>query len=1305
MFLRSLRRLIQLASASCKHSRPTARKRAPGFKLRLEALEHRWLPSTVSWVNTAGGNWSTASNWSTGRLPGILDDVVIDVSGDVTITHSSGTDLVHSLTSNDRLAVSGGYLNVADASTLNSTLTLSGGTLTGRGDLTINDVFTWTGGTMGGRGSTHANGGMTISSNNGKTLDARTLDYTGTATWSDTGGIALVNDATWNNLAGATLQATGDATLSGGAGTFNNAGTFSKSAGTGTTTLSSILNNTGTIDAASGTVNVAGADTATGTFTVETGATLAFNGGTQALAAASSVSGAGDVTFGGANLTLLGSYAITGNTTVSNGTVLFDADTTLPTLTLSGGTLGGVGTLTVSGTLTWTGGEMNNGGRTVANGGMTISGNNGKALRNRVLDNAGTATWTGTGSIAMDGNAVWNNLAGSQIDAQNDAVFGNTGGGGEYFDSIFNNAGTFKKSAGTGTTTITAFVSNTGTIDAASGTLKMTEGGLNDSMYVAETAATLELSGGSQAAGANSSITGAGNVTFSGATVNVAGSYTVTGTTTVTGGTVTFANDTTVAALTLSGGTLMGDGNMTVSGLVTWTGGTMQGGGHTIANGGMAISGNNGKTLDARTLDNAGTATWTGTGNIGMNNDAVWNNLAGSVLDAQNDATIGGGSATFNNAGTFQKSAGTATTTLSAYLNNSGTVDAASGTISLPGGGFNTGTYTVEAGAALLFGGGTQSLRAGSSVSGAGNVTFSGANATLAGTYTVTGTTTISNGTVSFDNNAAVPALTFSNGTLTGASDLTVSTQLTWTGGTMTGAGRTISNGTMTISGGGKQLIGRTLTNAGTTTWTGTGDINVMYDAIWNNQSGAVMDVQGDARFGTDSIFHAQGVFNNAGTFKKSAGSGTTHGMLTFNNTGTVDAASGILDLDGGGLSSGTFTTETGATLEFSGGSPFLMSASSVSGAGNVIFDSETFNNLHMTIAGSYNVTGTTTFQSAAGSAPPVEFDHDATMATLNLGTGTLSGAGTVTVTGTLNWTGGTLSGDGQLVTSGSMAISGSGGKNLDGRTLNNAGTVTWTGGGNINGGNNAVFNNQSGAVFDAQTDATLGGGIVFNNAGTFKKSAGTGTTTVNALFSNTGTLDVETGTVKLGGTFTNFDSTAALLADGTYLVKGTLQFNNAQITTNQAKIILDGSAAKIVNQSNVNALATFANNLDGASFTIRNGANVTTAGDFNNLGTLLLGPNSHFNVSGNYTQIAGGALEVQLCGTPASGQFGLLAVTGTANLDGTLTVSLTSGYTPSPGDSFQVLTFSGSTGDFATTNLPAGASLALDPHDVTVSF
>jgi hypothetical protein len=465
------------------------------------------------------------------------------------------------------------------------------------------------------------------------------------------------------------------------------------------------------------------------------------------------------------------------------------------------------------------------------------------------------------------------------------------------------------------------------------------------------------------------------------------------------------------------------------------------------------------------------------------------------------------------------------------------------------------------------------------------------------------------------------------------------------------------------------------------------------------------MDVQGNARFGTDSIFHAHGVFNNYGTFQKSAGSGETNGMLTFNNFGTVDAASGILNLDGGGLSSGTFTTEAGAALKFSGGSHYFGPTSSVSGDGDVIFESETFNNLNMTIAGSYNITGATTFRRNSGADPVVEFDTDTTMGTFNLNAGTLTGAGNITVTGMFNWTRGTLSGLGTFNANGGITVSGSDGKRLDGRTFNNPGTFTWSGTGNIDGGNDAVFNNLPGAVFDVQTNQTLGGGILFINAGTFRKSAGTGTTTINALFTNTGTLDVESGTVRLGSAFTNFDSATGTLSDGTYLIKGTFQFNNARIVTNQANIILDGSSSGIVNQSGVDALGSFANNLDGASFTLKNGKSVTTSVDFTNLGMLVLGAGSTFHVTGNFTQTSGGTLSVELGGAPASSQFGRLTVTGTATLGGGLTVTLVNGYSGSPGDRFSIVTFARVVGAFGSTSLPPGAALFVNPGDVQVDF
>jgi hypothetical protein len=50
---------------------PTRRpvRSRPAARFRLEALEDRAVPATVTWVNPAGGDWDTPSDWSTGQLP------------------------------------------------------------------------------------------------------------------------------------------------------------------------------------------------------------------------------------------------------------------------------------------------------------------------------------------------------------------------------------------------------------------------------------------------------------------------------------------------------------------------------------------------------------------------------------------------------------------------------------------------------------------------------------------------------------------------------------------------------------------------------------------------------------------------------------------------------------------------------------------------------------------------------------------------------------------------------------------------------------------------------------------------------------------------------------------------------------------------------------------------------------------------------------------------------------------------------------------------------------------------------------
>ena len=77
-----------------------------------------------------------------------------------------------------------------------------------------------------------------------------------------------------------------------------------------------------------------------------------------------------------------------------------------------------------------------------------------------------------------------------------------------------------------------------------------------------------------------------------------------------------------------------------------------------------------------------------------------------------------------------------------------------------------------------------------------------------------------------------------------------------------------------------------------------------------------------------------------------------------------------------------------------------------------------------------------------------------------------------------------------------------------------------------------------------------------------------------------------------------------------------------------------------------------------------------------------------HF--TGVYTQTVVGKLLIELAGTTPGSQYDQLLITGSAALDGTLQVSLLSGFAPSLGNSFDLLTTtSGITGTFANQQLP----------------
>ncbi len=356
-----------------------------------------------------------------------------------------------------------GFARVAGAvATVGSSVTaqnfeLASGTLNGSGTLTTTGTFKWTGGTMSGSGNTTIAPGATlsISSTNVLLFDTRTISNQGSATWSGSGSISASAGAVFNN-AGTFLVQNDQMLLINGVSTatFTNSGSFTKAGTTGTTEVRWAFNNTGITDVETGTLTfTAGGSASGGAFAVAAGTALQLTGGTYVLNSGTSITGAGFARVAGAMATVAGSV-------------------TAQNFELASGTLNGSGTLTTTSTFKWTGGTMNGSGNTTIAPGATllISSTSTLLFNTRTISNQGSATWSGSGSIAASAGAVFNN-AGTFL-AQNDQMLAING----VSTATFTNSGSFTKAGTTGTTEVRWAFSNvaSGTIDIQSGVVSLT---------------------------------------------------------------------------------------------------------------------------------------------------------------------------------------------------------------------------------------------------------------------------------------------------------------------------------------------------------------------------------------------------------------------------------------------------------------------------------------------------------------------------------------------------------------------------------------------------------------------------------------------------------------------------------------------------------------------------------------------------------------------------------------------------------------------------------------------------------------
>jgi hypothetical protein len=658
------------------------------------------------------------------------------------------------------------------------------------------------------------------------------------------------------------------------------------------------------------------------------------------------------------------------------------------------------------------------------------------------------------------------------------------------------------------------------------------------------------------------------NLLLTGGSLSLAGASTIGQNLTMQNGRFVASGNVTISgALTESGGELTGSGTVTVNGLLTWTGGTMSGSGTTQAAGGLQLGASGQtdyETLTARTLANNGAAIWNDHNTLTQQSDATFQNLANGTLTLNTAAGwYGDGTGKIDNAGTMTVAAGSGKVQERVFLNNSGKVTVSSGTLELQGNGAASGNFSASSGATLVFGQNNYSnyaFNSGAVVSGSGTIDFgSGLSAEFASgaSYNVTGTTiidtygnsdanivftagskvlsvgslVINSGVVNFSSGSAIALtkLTQSDGTLTGSDAVNVSGLTTWTGGSMTGTGTTSALGGLQLGAtdGAKHfevIEARTVVNAAIANWVGLGEIDLFSGGTFVNKAGATFNDQAPATIWTDVGIglHPTGLFNNQGNFIVAVGSGTAGMQAPFQNSGHVAITSGTWNLSGMGKATGSFTVNAGTTFNWN--KNYL--GGTVSGTGRVI-RTDGSSTSPIAITG-----GAVTISSATPQLYRV--DGNVTISSLKMTQGTLVVEGTLTIMGSMTWTGGYIVGPGTIKVLKGLQLGANDGntghyESLYGATLSNAGSAVMYDSFAQQYG--STFANLPGATLDLRSNGTWNsdGTATLVNQGTFKKTAGAGSSVLNYLtLMNTGSVLVNSGTLDLEGTGTATGSFSA---------------------------------------------------------------------------------------------------------------------------------------------------------------------------------
>ncbi len=710
-------------------------------------------------------------------------------------------------------------------------------------------------------------------------------------------------------------------------------------------------------------------------------------------------------------------------------------------------------------------------------------------------------------------------------------------------------------------------------------------------------------------------------------TTIAAATVTGTGRLTLEGGAhLTLSDSGNLGAASLLQGRLTNNGRLVVTGPSTWISTELRGAGVTRLEGATAISGTDfdgtSSVLGGHTLELAGTTTFTGRRGLSVGDGGTLVNQGSWVDQTTSDVTLGnfnGGTGRFINQGSFTKASNTRTLIgeTSLEIENTGSINVNAGYLRLSGSRVNsTGALNIAVGAELSLVSNDATL--GGSVLNEGTLSLDGGVLTMAGDLLVQGS-----------------GLTRVKSTINNSSALRITGTVDWVESTLRGSGSTRMDGPVMLTGDRSRgvLGGHTVELAGTTTQVGTGGFSIGQGARLRNLGTWLDAAPGNVGIGNFNG-GATPQFENVGSFTKTSAFVTEIGNgLNFINTGTLDVQAGTLRIsDNATLTAGQVKIASGATLDLARGSIAL---------------SGTVQN-----AGTLALTGATVLVT----------DSAAVQGGLTTFKGVMANTGQLRMSGNVDWFEGDLRGSGTTRMDGPVALRGTAGRQLrNGQTLELAGTTTQVDAGTLQTANGARLVNLGTWVDAANGNVHLGnfgGGAPsrFDNVGRFTKTSAFVTDIGNGLvLNNTGTIDIQAGTLRMSQAFNN---------------QGLL---NVAAGAELASTVVDlANAGTLAGDGTVRTVGSF--------FSLNN-TGTLAAGGLNDAGTLSL--------VGGLTQEAGGIFLVDL-GSTAAGGFDLLTVSGAASLGGTLAVNLLAGAHFNVGDSFTVMTWTQRLGDsqFASLDL-----------------